>query len=1086
MKRTTDKDFSIGIDTGIQGNALVAVEKEDGKYHKIIHTDVQILNLPYNNEKTQSTRSIYSQQKRERNSSKRKKKRLAEVESYCRYVFGKTEVSSNDIPSLRSKGLTEKLELNELVMVIKSMNAHRGYYDYTKGISNVERFERELNGDIEFSDEVESKLTQSKTKKQTKKKNHEPKINGTTDVIKSSTLSTIKEQFGTYGNYLHQIRAKIGSHIPTKGWKYEHALEIHKNGFPVCEMTGFEFTKYELKQILNKQKEFHHQITDVVIEEFLALFEERKPLKSAKRNLFCPIHGHFESGFYKGNKTASLLSPLVQEFMIWQVLNNFLVYEKDSEEGIPLEHNIKERCVNMYLTGSSLKMSQVLKAANLNRSEVSTNFDQFDEAKKEYKNNELLKNPIAACFGTTNLKELFKVAQKKEINRDVFISHLLRLNGEKSIYNYLKEQGCNLDIAANVAERLTKSLSIGYAAFSKRAINNILTHLKTGLTLHYAIIKAYGKTLEEIVESHSKNLGHDGVIHTTPNTNNPLVKNGLKKLRTMINKVTQELGGADAIRVEYAREMSSREKTKKAIEQNEKNKTINDKAIRLLEKEGINDPKPSEILRTKLWMESNGRILYPKNASLSFEKIELKKVLYGKDIEIEHIIPYSLTHNNSFNNKLLCYRSVNQEKGDLTYFEYYSKKLDEQTMEKLFKTNEIKALPKNKIDLMKLTKVQAKKQRKSKRGLQATSEISRNIRNMLISAFSEENVDVVNTGQLTSALRQLLNVNELLGNSSKNRNDLRHHFIDAVMIAMITPKVKYILNDYISDKRRNKIKHKDKWIKQLSNHINVNAIKKSLKIELDKMEVTHQAKVKPNGNFEKDTIYFPAEKVPFSVGKTQFHVLNKLPLTNIKTEQDLNDLSYDGKVYFTRRKTNQDTYNEIKQKINNKNGIFTVGEMLNIVNTDSTTGFLFEKHLLGYLIKRKNKHIKSFSDFKSVTLNTRYFNKVSYSGSADTFMLYKNPKNKQVLGIKRIEGNFALTIFKDEISLVRNIDSFKLSHNDFDKIYYQQSKVRDKEGKAYRIVSIEKDSVKILPINRSGKSKDAKKIRWNKFVNNYI
>lgn len=1083
MKKFTNKHFSIGVDTGIQGNALVAVEKKDGQYNKIIHTDVQIINLPYNNEKTQSTRSIYSQQKRERNSNKRKKKRLAEVESYCRYVFGETEVSNNDISYLRSKGLTEKLDLNELVMVITYMNAHRGYYDYTKGLSNIERFNKELNGDIEFSDEAKNKLTKSKTKKQTNKKVHKPKTNGTKDVIPSSTLSVIKDQFGTYGNYLHQIRSTIGCHIPTKGWKYEHVLEIHKNGFPVCELTGFEFTKYEFKQILNKQKDFHPQITDIVVEYFVALFEERNSLKSATRNLFCPIHGYFESGSYKGRKTASLLSPLVQEFLVWQILNNFIVYNKNSKNGVPLKHNIKERCANTYLTGSGLKMSQVLKAANLSRDKVSTNFDQFDEKNKEYKNNELLKNPIATCFGANNVKELFKVAKKNEIDRDVFISYLLRLNNEKSICHYLKEQGCNSDIAKDVAERLTKSLSFGYAAFSKRAINNILTHLKTGLTLHYAIMKAYGKTLEEIVASHSKNLGNDGIIHKTPDTNNPLVKNGLKKLRTMINKTTQTLGCAEVIRVEYAREMSSREKTKNAIEQNEKNKTTNDKAIRLLKKEGIDDPKPSEVLRTKLWLESNGLILYPKTASLSFEKIELKKALDGRIIEIEHIIPFSLTHNNSFNNKLLCYRRINEEKGDSTYFDYYNNKFNEKTMKELFKTNEIKALPKNKRDLMQLTKTQAKKQHKGKRGLQATAEISRNIHSMLSSAFGKENVDVINTGQLTAALRQLMDVNKLLGNASKNRNDLRHHFIDATMVAMITPKVKYILNDYICDKSRNKNQKKDKWTKQLSNHINFDAIKKSLKVELDKMEVTHQAKIKPNGNFEKETIFSPTEKVPFSVGKTQFYVLNKLPLTNIKTEEDLNDLSYDGKVYLTKKNTNQETYDEIKKKINNKNGVFTVEEMLKRVNSKS--GFFFEKNLLGYLVKRKNKQIKSFSDFKSVTLNTRYFNKVSFECTADTFMLYKNPKSKQVLGVKRIEGNFAVAVSKGKISLIRNIDSLKLNTNDFDKVYYQQSKVRDKEEIAYRIVSIEKSAVKLLGINVSGKSRDGFSVSFNKFIRDY-
>src|SRR5215207_6503836 len=68
-----------------------------------------------------------------------------------------------------------------------------------------------------------------------------------------------------------------------------------------------------------------------------------------------------------------------------------------------------------------------------------------------------------------------------------------------------------------------------------------------------------------------------------------------------------------------------------------------------------------------LWLECNRICPYTgKVISLS--------QLFSSEIEIEHIIPYSRSLDDSFTNKTVTFYNINKEKGDQTAFEYLSGK----------------------------------------------------------------------------------------------------------------------------------------------------------------------------------------------------------------------------------------------------------------------------------------------------------------------------------------------------------------------------------------------------------------------------
>lgn len=78
-------------------------------------------------------------------------------------------------------------------------------------------------------------------------------------------------------------------------------------------------------------------------------------------------------------------------------------------------------------------------------------------------------------------------------------------------------------------------------------------------------------------------------------------------------------------------------------------------------------PSRSEVTRYKLWLEQG--YISPYTGTM----IPLSK-LFTTDYEIEHIIPQSRYFDNSLSNKIICEADVNQDKGNMTAFEYLMKK----------------------------------------------------------------------------------------------------------------------------------------------------------------------------------------------------------------------------------------------------------------------------------------------------------------------------------------------------------------------------------------------------------------------------
>ncbi len=75
-------------------------------------------------------------------------------------------------------------------------------------------------------------------------------------------------------------------------------------------------------------------------------------------------------------------------------------------------------------------------------------------------------------------------------------------------------------------------------------------------------------------------------------------------------------------------------------------------------------PNGQDILKYRLWHDQQGICLY------TGKKIPLEE-LFQPGYDIDHILPYSITFDDSYRNKVLVTSQANREKGNRTPYEYF-------------------------------------------------------------------------------------------------------------------------------------------------------------------------------------------------------------------------------------------------------------------------------------------------------------------------------------------------------------------------------------------------------------------------------
>ena len=495
---------------------------------------------------------------------------------------------------------------------------------------------------------------------------------------------------------------------------------------------------------------------------------------------------------------APLALPSQQRFRILQEVNHLRVLGgRLLEEALSLEQ--RDKLVAALERGNAKFDGTIPKLLGLSGS---TKFNLADKKRTELKGN------------TTSIrlakKDLFgPIWHELSLRQqDAIVRQLLTQESESRLVSRLAKY-CKIDEAR--AERIANvTLEPGYGSFSAKALARILPALQAEvITYDKAVLAAgfehhsqishaasTGEILPELPyygEYLQRHVGFGtGELKDPPEQRfgriaNPTVHIGLNQVRVVVNALIRRYGLPAEVIVEVARDLKqSQEQRRETQEQQARNQKRNDRlrkdAAEIL---GITEERvrQADIQKLILWEELSFDVA-DRRCPYSGIQLSATEVL-SERVEIEHILPFSMTLDDSLNNKTVALRQANRVKGNRTPwqaredFAAQGWDYDEilQRAERMPRAKRQRFAPDGYEKWLKEDKDFLA------RALNDTRHLSRVAREYL-SLICPGGTRVI-PGQMTAMLRAKFGLNGILGlDGEKNRNDHRHHAVDACVIAV--------------------------------------------------------------------------------------------------------------------------------------------------------------------------------------------------------------------------------------------------------------------------------------------------------------
>ena len=296
----------------------------------------------------------------------------------------------------------------------------------------------------------------------------------------------------------------------------------------------------------------------------------------------------------------------------------------------------------------------------------------------------------------------------------------------------------------------------------------------------------YGEVLERHIIPGSGDPDERNPEKRLGKLTNPTVHIGLNQLRRVVNALIRVYGHPSEIIVELARDLKTSEDQKRDIQRKQKQDL--DEALKRGEKLrelGQPDTGANRAL-LKLW-ELLGKDPLDRRCIYTGQVIS-PTMLFSDAVDIDHILPWSKTLDDSNANKLVCIAGANRAKRNRTPFEAWGGSSEWPAI-----LQRAEHLPRNMSwrfnpDAMKKF---GEESGFLSRHLVDTQHLSRLARQYL-EAVAPDRV-WVSTGKLTAMLRRHWGLNSLLPDHNyaktvheKNRTDHRHHAIDAAVVGVLS------------------------------------------------------------------------------------------------------------------------------------------------------------------------------------------------------------------------------------------------------------------------------------------------------------
>lgn len=684
----------------------------------------------------------------------------------------KDEYKNLDVVKLRSDALDKKLTEAEFARVLYSLARHRGFKS-NKREGAKDSDEGKLLGSIRESEEE----------------------------MRESGMRTRGEQL--YKKYLME-----GKPVHNKGGDYSMCVSR-------------DILVKEIELLFEKQKEFGNNFaTDENKEKYFDIFLSQRNFDEGpgKGSQYTGSHDVKKCEIYRDEDVAAKGTYTSEWATIYQKINNLSIIcggdrrrLSNEERQIAVELAKKVEKVSYKAFRKAIKLDDDYRFSALNYSEKKKQGKKKNEG--ESKSDVVEINDVVdslACeekgdFITAKNSNKIVKALNDNLKSDIeLIDEIAEIctkyKSENLFRNAIAKSkiiGGRLD--EETIEKLSKIDMKGYGHLSLHVLREILPYLEEGMVYSDAMQKAGHNHSEHNFEK-QKFLGTKEVYDAIGSVTSLVVKRALSQTVKVIDAVIRQYGSPYAINIELARDMSMTKDDRDKLKKENDKRAAKNEAIRENIAKLNAMPNSTNVLKYKLYEEQDHKCAY------SMETLDINHLFEDGYYEIDHIIPYSRSFDDSFNNKVLVLKRENQNKRNSTpveYFERIGRDYDEVLA--FWKAVYQK---RNRKKLEFLQKKEINESEWKNRALNDTRYASRMLANLIKDylLFDEKSKDKygrVETvkGAITSYLRRFWGVQKIREDGDK------HHAVDAAIIACVTPKTKNKIERYNQIKESRKMRN---------------------------------------------------------------------------------------------------------------------------------------------------------------------------------------------------------------------------------------------------------------------------------------
>lgn len=607
----------------------------------------------------------------------------------------------------------------------------------------------------------------------------------------------------TYGEFLHMRRAAAPD--PRQTPSVRTRLTVARRDDAEKEEAGYDFypdrrhLEEEFDKLWAAQVPHHPEVLteDLRAALYETIFHQR-PLKEPQVGL-CLFAGIGDVP--DDERRLPKAHPLTQRRVLYETVNNLRI-TGDGREKRPLSLEQRDQVIHLLdnkkatksLNSMTMKLDALAKALKLAPDERFT----LETATRDA----IACDPVRASlshldrFGP-NWSKLDSEMQWDVVRR---IREVESDADHAALVGWLMgEHGLSRDRAEATAKA---PLPEGYSRLGETATRRILSALLSeALTYDQAVAACgwhhsdhrtgevldsllyYGAILERHVIPGTGDRKDDDITRFGRITN-PTVHIGLNQLRRLVNQIITVYGKPNQIVVELARELKQSERQKTEINRrNRNNRAAAERRSEQLVELGQPDTGANRML-LRLY-EELGPAIGPRCCPYSGKPISAT-MLFDGSCDVDHILPYSRTLDDSFANRTICLREANREKRNQTPWEAWG---DTPKWDAI--AANLKNLPDNKKWRFAPDAMERFEGERGflDRALVDTQYLARIARTYLDALYTEGGHVWVVPGRLTEMLRRHWGLNSLLPDykkgavKAKNRTDHRHHAIDAAVVA---------------------------------------------------------------------------------------------------------------------------------------------------------------------------------------------------------------------------------------------------------------------------------------------------------------